>query len=49
VAAQIAQRMNFKMSAFNHDRGLGDFLLDQAANTDAIDLAVRAILHFCAS
>jgi len=47
VAAQIAQRMNFKMSAFNHERGLGDFLLDQDANADAIDLAGRAILYFC--
>ncbi len=32
VAAQTAQRMSFKMSAFNHERGLGDFLLDQDAN-----------------
>jgi hypothetical protein len=47
VAAQIAQRMNFKMSTFNHERGLVDFLLDQAANADAIDLAGRAILYFC--
>jgi hypothetical protein len=47
VAAQIAQRMDFKMSAFNHERGLGDFLLDQAANADAIDFAGRAIQHFC--
>ncbi len=47
LAAQIAQRMDFKMSAFIHERGLGDFLLEQDANGDAIDLAGRAILHFC--
>ncbi|MGO9469875.1 MAG: hypothetical protein ACLQIB_30505 [Isosphaeraceae bacterium] len=47
VAAQVAQRMNFKMSAFNRERGLGDFLLDQGANADPIDVAGRAILYFC--
>jgi hypothetical protein len=47
LAAQIAQRMNFKMSTFNHERGLADFLLDQDANTDPVDLVGRAILHFC--
>jgi hypothetical protein len=47
VAAQVAQRMNFKLSAFNHERGLNDFLLDQAGNADAIDLAGRAFLCFC--
>jgi hypothetical protein len=47
VAVQVAQHANFKMSAFNHERGLADFLLDQEANADAIDLAARATLHFC--
>ncbi len=47
LAAQVAQRMSFKMSTFVHERGLGDFLLEQDANADAVDLAGRAILHFC--
>jgi hypothetical protein len=46
LAAQIAQRTNFKMSAFNHERGLGDFLLEQDTNADPVDLAARAFLHF---
>ena len=47
LAAQVAQRMSFKMSAFVHERGLADFLLDQNLNTDPIDLAGRAILYSC--
>ena len=47
VAVQVAQHANFKMSAFNHERGLADFLLDQDTNNDAIDLAARATMHFC--
>jgi hypothetical protein len=39
--------MNFKMSVFNHERGLADFLLEQDTNADPTDLAARAFLHFC--
>jgi hypothetical protein len=47
VAAQVAQRMNFKMSVFNHERGLGDFLLDHELSNDPIGLTAQAILQFC--